>query len=136
MYIRRQEWFVVVRDKNKFTSSFVKKETTSWMVCGHLSSYDFWVQHADKIEAADKALRVLKIQDTLLAVDTELQNSSMSITVNPDCTWAHLTLHQCRHCPTEHRLDFGVASDSLLAVVPYQVDVSRQRAVEARRNMA
>lgn len=117
VYIPRQEWFVVARDKNKFTSNFVKKETTSWMVYGHLSSYGFWVQHADKIEAAEKALRVLKIQDTLLAVDTELQNSPMSMTANPNCTWAHLALHQYRHYPTEHRLDFGVASDSLLPVV-------------------
>lgn len=117
VYVRKQEWFVVASDKNKFTSSFIKQDLYSWTVYGHLSSGNLWQQHADETEAAEKALRGLKVQGALSDAAEDPGSSTLSMTVNPDCTWAHLPLHQCRHCPTEYRLDVGAVSDSLLGVV-------------------
>ncbi|KAK5943401.1 hypothetical protein PMZ80_004408 [Knufia obscura] len=117
VYVRKQEWYVVPRDESQFTSISVKNETNSWMVCGHLTSRDFRKVHASDIENSEKALRFLKIHNTLSGVEKEVADSHVKLTVNADSTWAHLGLHQCKYCPTEYRLDLGTASDSVLGIV-------------------
>lgn len=122
VYVRKQEWLPF----SSTTSVAIPAEKEAWTVCCHVNTVKAIMRHEDEFKLAETALGYHKAQGEF----SSLLNKSTGTILKPvpatpkaflhsdmSDNWAHFSLHQCRICPTEYRIDFGVVSKSLFAIV-------------------